>query len=320
MPAWRGAIGLLCLLPPLVAARAEQVTIHLVVQGSATTSVVAASHTVDDAHFCSAAADPWSAPDVPDTRGPPFPFYRLVFGQDEAEADLDSPGPSIGLALSDYDDETRTHSDPVNDSIEVMLNGHHFVGHADMGDPGYRLSVTFRPDGHGGAFVARRLHESGTGHAVIDLDGSWHCPPVAAGLPEQTISVHRLFRGAEPARPDPVRLRLTRFDVPCLDRGCARWRVTDEDSGDAYLARVDFSHLRLARRLRREAERGEVDLLIDARVRSSRPPLVTALALQGVEPGTSPSSEALPPPEVLPTPPMPPPEPPAAPIPEASLR
>lgn len=293
MPVRRGAIGLLCLLLPLAAARAEEVRIHLIAPGEAG-ATASAAHRVDDAHFCSAAADPWAAPDVPDRRSAPFPFYRLVFGQDEADADLDSPGPSVGLALSNYDPEARTHSDPVNDSIEVVLNGHHFVGHAGMNDPGYRLTVTFRADGRGGAFVAQRLQERGTGHATLDLQGDWECPPVAAGLLEQTIAVHRLFRGAVPARPDPVRLRLSHFDVPCLDRGCAAWRVTDEDTGDAYLARVDLSRLRLARRLRREAERGEVDLLIGAELRGGSPPRVVALRLEGVEPTPPPPEEEAP--------------------------
>lgn len=284
MPVRRGAIGLLWLLLLRPAgAGAEEVKLRLVAPAGHATPVTVA-HAVDAAHFCSAAADPWVAPDVPDRRSAPFPFYRLVFGQADPEAELDRPGPSIGLALSNYDPALRTHRDPVNDSIEVVLNGHHFVGHAGMNDPGYRLTVTWRADGRGGSFIARRLQESGTGHATLDLRGDWECPPVAAGLLERTISVHRLFRGAVPARPDPVRLRLQRFDIPCLDRRCAGWRVTDEDSGTAYLARVDFSRLRLARRLLREAERGEVDLLIGAVVHDGRPPRVIAVRLEGVEP------------------------------------
>lgn len=294
MPVRRGAIGLLCLLLPLAPARAEEVRIHLIAQDNAV-ATVSAAHRVDDAHFCSAAADPWTAPDVPDSRGAPFPFYRLVFGQDEADADLDSPGPSIGLTLSNYAPDARTHSDPVNDSIEVVLNGRHFVGHAEMNDPDYHLAITYRVDGRGGAFVARRLHETGTGHGTLDLRGEWQCPPVAAGLPEQTIAVHRLFAGAVPARPDPVRLRLTHSEIPCLDRGCARWRVTNEDNGETYLARVDLSRLRLARRLRREAERGEVDLLIGAEVRRGLRPRVIALILDGVEPAPPPPEEEEPP-------------------------
>ena len=114
------------------------------------------------------------------------------------------------------------------------------------------------------------------------MEGTWECPPVAADLPEQTVSVHELFPGAVPARPDLTPLRIARFDIPCLDRGCAGWRVTDEDTGSAYLARVDFSRLRLARALRQQVERGEVDLLVGADVRRGDPPRVIALTLDGV--------------------------------------
>lgn len=300
----RAALALLALLLPLAAARAEEVRVHLIAHGGLTADATATSR-LDAAHFCSAAADPWAAPDVPDERGPPYPFYRLVFGQNGADAGLARPGPAIGLALSDYDPEDHTHADPVNDSIEVMLDGHHFVGHADMDDPGFHLAVTYRADGRGGAFVALGLRESGTGHARINLAGTWTCPPVAAGLPDIDVSVHRLFKGATPILPEPIPLRVTRSSIPCLDRGCAGWRVTDEESGTAYLARVDLSRLHLARRLRREAERGEIALLIDARVVGSRPPRVIAIELQGVEPA--------------PPPPAPPPAPRAPPIPEASL-
>ena len=299
MPVWRGALAVLALVAPL-AAQADEVRVRLIAHGGVTVEA-AAGHSSDAAHFCSAAADPWTAPDLPDPRGTPFPFYRLVFGQGAAGADLDAPGPSIGLALSNYAPDAGAHSDPVNDSIEVVLNGRHFVGHAGMKDAGYRFAVTFREDRRGGGFVARHLHETGTGHATIDLEGNWECPPVAAGLPAQDVSVHRLFLGAVPARPDPIPLRLSRTGIPCVDRGCAGWRVTDEDTGTAYLARVDLSRLRLAARLRRAAERGQIDLLVGADVRRGAPPRVIALELQGVEP------------------PPPPPEDTPGPIPEAAL-
>lgn len=278
----RAAIGLLALLLPL-AAQAEQVRISLIAHGGLTAEATA-THALDDGHFCSAAADPWTAPDVPDERPPPYPFYRVVFGEDRPDAALARPGPSLGLTLSDYDQDERTHSDPLYDSIEVVLAGRHFVGHTDMRGPGFRLAVSYRPDGRGGAFVAEGLRESGTSHATIDLAGTWTCPPVAAGMPEVDVSVHNLFPGAVPARPDPTPLRITRSVIPCLDRGCARWRVTDEETGLAYLARVNLSRLHLAGRLKQEAEKGEITLLVGARVRKGAPPRVTAVELQGVEP------------------------------------
>jgi len=301
MPVRRAGLALLALLLPLAAAHAEEVQVTLVAQGALSAAASAASP-IDGAHFCSAAADPWAAPDVPDERGPPYPFYRLVFGQAGPGARLARPGPSIGLTLSDYDPEFRDHADPVNDSIEVTLDGRHFVGHADMRAPGFRLAVTFRPDGRGGAFAAHGLRETDAGRATIDLAGTWTCPPVAAELPDITVTVHRLFPGAVAAHPDPIPLRVSRSAIPCLDHGCAHWRVTDDAEGTAYLARVDLSRLHLARRLRREAERGEIDLLVGARVVASTPPRVVALELQGIAPAPPPA-----------------PGEPSAPIPEAAL-
>lgn len=309
MPAWRGALAVLALLSWPGAARADEVRLHLVAHGAIETETEAV-HAVDHAHFCSAAAAPWQDPATADGRGSPFPFYRVVFGQDAPGADLARPGPSLGLAAANYFAAATAHSDPVNDSIEVLLNGRHFVGHADLGDPGYRLAIRYREDRRGGGFVARRLRETGGGAATLDLEGQWECPPVNADVPAQQVAVHALFRGAVPARPDPTPLRLSRTDIPCVDRGCAGWRATDEATGNAYLARVDLTHLRLARALRLLAERGEVDLLVEAEVRHGTPPRVVALALDGIAP----------------TPPAaPPPAPdrardPDAAIPEAALR
>jgi hypothetical protein len=276
-----------CLAAALLAlawpARAEEVSIHLVVHGALSADVTA-SHAVDTAHFCSAAAEPWIAPDLPDSRPTPYPFYRLIFGQPEAGAELARPGPSIGLVLSNYFTAARVHSDAVNDSVELVIQGRHFVGHADMRDPGYRFAVTYREDQMGGSFVARDLHESGSGHATLDAEASWQCPPVVADTPEHVVSSHVLFRGAVPVRPDPASLRLSRSDIPCVDRGCAGWRVTDEATGLAFLARVDFGRLRLARRLRRQASDGLVDLLVSGEVRRGDPPVVVPRQLDGVEP------------------------------------
>ncbi len=283
MPAWRGTLAVLALLWWCHAAGADEVRLHLLAHGAIEAESETA-HAIDHAHFCSAAAAPWQAADVPDPRGIPFPFYRVVFGQDGPGAELARPGPSLGLAAAGYFAAATAHSDPVNDSIEVMLNGRHFVGHADLGDPGYRLAIRYRGDRRGGGFVARHLHETGGGAATLDLEGEWQCPPVNADVPAREVAVHALFAGAVPARPDPTPLRLSRTDIPCVDRGCAGWRVTDETSGHAYLARVDLRPLRLARALRRLAERGEVDLLVGGEVRQGRPPLVTALLLDGIAP------------------------------------
>lgn len=288
MPAWCRALSLLAVLAsltaaPVAAAQAQEIRLRLIARGAITADVTVV-HVADRAHFCSAAADPWTSPPTPDTRPTPFPFYRLVFGQAAPAADLARPGPSVDLTLSNYFAASRRHDDPINDSIELMLQDHHFVGHEKMADPGYRLTVTYRADGRGGSFVARRLAETETGHGTLDVQGAWECPPITSELPVQMVSVHRLFAGATPVRPAPVPLALSRSDIPCIDRGCAGWRVTDEDSGISYLARVDLSRLHLARRLRRQAERGEVTLLIGADVRRGDPPRVIARALEGIEP------------------------------------
>jgi hypothetical protein len=296
MPRW--GLVVLLLFAPVVPAAADEVRIHLIAHG-ALEADASAAHAIDGAHFCSAAPNPWRKPDEADTRARPYPFYRLVFGQKAPTADLERPGPSIGLALSDYFAAARDHSNPADDSIEVVLEGHHFVGHAGLADPGYRFAVTYRDDRAGGGFVARHLHEVGTGRAVIDLEGNWECPPVVADEPEITVAEHRLFPGARPLLPSPHQLRLERSDIPCVDPGCASWRVTDDDSGDAFLARVDFRHLRLAAPLRREAEQGMIQLLVNAAIRPGRPPRVLPLQLAGVMPVralTLAASEAGPPP------------------------
>lgn len=283
MPAWRRILLALALLAAGGAARADEVRLHLIAHGAIEADITV-SHALDGEHFCSAAADPWTAPDVGDTRPAPYPFYRLIYGQAARDANLARPGPSIGLALSNYFTAARDHSDPVNDSIEMVIDGHDFVGHAGLQDPGYRFAVSYRDDRAGGGFVARHLHPIPEGPGTLDVVGTWECPPVAADMPEQVVSVHALFSGAVPVRPDLTPLRLTRSDIPCLDRDCARWRVTNEETGDAYLARVDFSRLRLAKLLRKEVAKGEIDLLIGADVHRGQPPRVVAVELDGVVP------------------------------------
>lgn len=291
---WRRMLCALAILLSVAAAHAEEIRIHLITHGAIEAEVTVA-HDIDRAHFCSAAPDPWTAPDGRDTRGSPFPFYRLVFGQDGPGAELAQPGPSLGLTLSNYFAAEQEHSDPVDDSIEVVLNGRHFVGHAGMEDTGYRLAVSYREDRRGGGFVARRLREEGgSGQGALDLQGNWECPAVASDLPEQEVSEHRLFAGAVPVYADPIPLRVSRSDIPCVDRDCAGWRVTNELDDTAYLARVDFSRLRLAPQLLRLVERGVVDLLIGAEVHRGDPPQVIALVLDGVEPTPPPSAKDTP--------------------------
>jgi hypothetical protein len=268
-------------------AQAQEISLRLATQGALNVST-AATHVADGAHFCSAAPDPWRTPDERDPRGPPYPFYRLIYGQLSAEAEPEKPGPSLGLTLSNYLPTVREHSDPSNDSIELMIAGRHFVGHVGLDDPAYRFAVTFREDRRGGGFVAHHLHESGTGDARLDVEGSWECPPVAADLPETAVAEHRLFPGAVPAHGEGIALRLSRSDIPCVDRRCAAWRVTDETTGDAYLARVDFRRVRLARAVRESAEQRLVDLLVSAEVRAGRPPRVVVTALSGVLPRAPP--------------------------------
>jgi hypothetical protein len=274
-------------------AQTEEVRLRVVTHG-AVQSEAEATHPVDAGHFCSASPSPWVTPAQVDTRGPPFPFYRLVFGQDSPGDVPASPGPSIGLALSNYSGAARTHSDPTNDSIELVIEGRHFVGHTGLADDtkddaGYRLAVTFREDRQGGGFVARHLLETGPAAEAdpLDVEGSWTCPPVAADLPALAIREHTLFAGAVPVRPPPVALRLTHSFIPCIDRGCAAWRITEEESGAAYLARVDFRQLHLSRGLRRLAEKGVVNLLVSADIRPGLPPLVVPRILAGVAPRES---------------------------------
>jgi hypothetical protein len=260
-------------------ARADEVWLHLTATGTVQADA-AAVHARDGAHFCSAAPDPWTAPGARDDRTAPFPFYRLVFGQASPADEPESPGPSIGLALSDYAPAVRNHSDPANDSIELVIAGRHFIGHSGLTDPGYHFAVTYRADRHGGGFVARHLHEAGTGAGIIDVAGSWRCPPVAAGLPEVTVRAHRLFAGAVPVHAEATQLRLTRSG--------AGWQVIDQTTGEAFIARVDLRPLHLARSIRRQAESGRAALLVDATVRPGDPPLVVARLLAGVEPCTEP--------------------------------
>jgi hypothetical protein len=282
--AGRAAVAaIIALQAGAVPAGAAEVGLTLQVTGAVETTATAA-HRTDGGHFCSAAPDPWVAPDAIDPRASPYPFYRVVFGQTAPEEEPDAPGPSLGLALSNYFAAARDHGGGSSDSIELVIKGRHFVGHAGLGDPDYRLVVSFRTDREGGGFVAHHLHESGTGDGVIDVAGNWHCPAVAADQPVRQVREHKLFDGAVPVVAEATHLRLTHTDAPCRGRTCAGWQVIDQGTGEAFMARVDFRRLKLARGLRRQAEHGTVVLLVDGDVRPGEPPRVVPRLLAGVEP------------------------------------
>lgn len=262
-------------------------------------------HDADEAHFCSAAPDPWADRAALDPRATPFPFYRVVFGQPSPRDELEGPGPSLGLAVSNYFAAARQHSARDLDSIELVIAGRHFVGHGGLDDPGYSLTVTFRDDGRGGGFAARRLHEIGAG-GVIDVAGNWQCGAVAAPAPEVAVRAHALFAGAEKLVAEPTHLRLRHAGAPCRAPVCADWQVIDQSSGDAYRARVDLRRLRLAAALLARAEAGELELLVDASVAPGDPPTVTAALLAGVLPTDAPPPALSQPPPSTPPPSTPP--------------
>lgn len=274
------------------AVQAQELTLRLSASGDWQAQATA-GHIVDGSHFCSAAPDPWSDPDGYDSRATPFPFYRVVFGQASPEDEPDSPGPSLGLALSNYFAAARQHSDPANDSIELVIEGRHFVGHAGLADPYYGIDVSFRDDRRGGSFVARHLHEDGTGSNVIDVVGDWQCAPVAADVPEVAVQAHTLFAGAQVLRAEPTHLRLQRTELICPPARCADWRVIDQGTGEAFMARVDLHRLHLARKLRQMAETGAVELMVDGAIKPGDPPRVVARMLAGVQPVMQPVVQPL---------------------------
>jgi hypothetical protein len=275
---------------PAGAAHVDDIALQIATIGDLR-SEASVRHGLDGAHFCSTAPDPWTDPIALDGRATPFPFYRVVFGQASPEDEPDRPGPSLGLALSNYFAAARAHSDQANDSIELVIGGRHFVGHSGLDDPGYHLTVTFNEDRQGGGFAARHLHETGSGNGVIDVAGNWQCAPVAADPAEVTVRAHTLFAGAQPLRAEATHLRLWRADLPCIGSACGDWRVIDQTTGDAFMAKVDLRRLRLARALRRMAETGAVELLVDADIRPGDPPSVVPHALAGVQPVFAPDAD-----------------------------
>lgn len=269
---------------PTPAQRPAIVRLRLVASG-AVHMTAEAEAAVDGAHFCSAARDPWRAPNERDARPAPYPFYRVVFGQSAPDRTPDFPGPTMGLALSSYFARAREHSDPANDSIEIVLGGRHFVGHSGVTDPEYRLAATFRDDGEGGGVIASHLQENGTGNGMVDIAATWSCPRVSADMPEMALRTHALFSGATPVRAEPRQLRLFRFQESCKARiRCADWRAIDQSTGEAIAVRVSLRRLKLGRALRAWVDDGSVDLTVDADVSSDDPPRVVPYRLLGVQP------------------------------------
>ncbi|CAH2600216.1 conserved protein of unknown function [Rhodovastum atsumiense] len=242
-------------------------------------ATIAASHAMDAAHFCSAAADPWGGDRRIDIRPAPFPFYRMVFGQSGPGEKLASPGPSLAITLSRWSSPAHPgwiedHEDPANDSVEVLLDGRHFVGHAELPEPGSRLQFAYRPDGAGGGFLARGLRELG-GQGVLDIEGTWSCPPIDTALPEVVVGVRPLFAAASATAIVPVlpfRLR---------HRGEA-WQAVGPD-GEAFAVTVRFVQPRPDAVLG-WAGRGEVDLLVEAELQGGAPPELVVRRLTGMLP------------------------------------
>jgi hypothetical protein len=259
---------------------AQAIGFELTAKG-AVAADVEVSHAVDAAHFCSAAADPWAGDRRVDIRPSPFPFYRVVFGQAGPAAELERPGPSLGIALSHWappggDGWVQDHEDPLNDTFELVLQGRLFVGHPGQAAPVPRLQFAWRDDGRGGGFLATGLQEIG-GDGRLTVEGSWSCPAIDTALPEVAVRAHRLFRGAVSASAAPPRLAYS------LHREGELWRAAGPD-GTAFVVAVDLRPLRLAPLLRGWAEAGKVVLLVNGEVRNGVPPRMVVRGLNGVMP------------------------------------
>ena len=279
----RRAVPILCVpLLALLTGRAPAQTVSLELQTKgAVVATVEVSNPVDAAHFCSAAADPWGADRQVDTRPAPFPFYRVVYGQSGPDAELQQPGPSLGITLSHWvppaaDDGTGDHEDPLHDSFELVIEGRHFVGHAGLPDPAPRLQFAWRDDGRGGAFLVTGLQELG-GDGRLDAEGTWACPAIDQALPEVAVAPRPLFAGAVVASADPPLLPFA------LQRVGDRWRATGED-GAGFTAEADLSPLRLSPMLRAWADAGQTVLLVQGEMYDGDPPRLIARRLDGVTP------------------------------------
>jgi hypothetical protein len=262
------------------AADRQTIGIDLRVRG-AVDAQVAVKRPVDGANFCSAAADPWSADQTLDIRPAPFPFYRVVFGQPGPGAPLDRPGPSLGITLSrwlppDRPGWAEEHQETANDTFDLVIEERHFVGHGGLSNPVPRMLFAWRDDGRGGGFLVTGLHEVG-GDGVLDVEGTWSCPPIDESLPEVSVVPRRSPPDAVPATAAPPVLPFR------LRRIGDAWWVTAPD-GQARLVAPDLGRLRLAEPLRAGAERGQLVLLVQGELREGDPLRLVARHLQGVMP------------------------------------
>ncbi len=112
--------------------------------------------------------------------------------------------------------------------------------------------------------------------------------------------------GAEAA--EPSHLRLFHMNSACHVRPCAEWRALDQGGGDSFDAVADLTPLHLAPRLRVQALRGQIDLLVNATVSHAtiggrEITRVTVHRLLGVEPHRAvvPAAEPEPPTTTAPT-------------------
>lgn len=262
-----------------VPARAELLTVDLHASGAVIVNIEMA-HDLDAAHFCAASADPWGPDHRVDPRPPPYPFYRVVFGQAGPAAALERPGPSLSISLSHWEPPggqgwVEDHEDQGRDRFDLVVDGRHFTGGPGL-EPPPRLQFAYRDDGKGGAFLATGLHEE-EGEGRLDVEGTWSCPEIDLSLTEVTVAQHPLFKGSIPATAAPPRLRLS------LHRDGRKWRATGED-GRAFPTEVDLRALRLAPNLLAWAEAGQVVLLVEAEVTGGRRARVVAQRLDGVMP------------------------------------
>ena len=65
---------------------------------------------------------------------------------------------------------------------------------------------------------------------------------------------------------EPSHLRLFHINSACHERPCAEWRAVEQSGGDGFDAVADLAPLHLAPRLRNQALRGQIDLLVNATV------------------------------------------------------
>ncbi len=91
------------------------------------------------------------------------------------------------------------------------------------------------------------------------------------------------------AAAEPSHLRLFHINAACHEKPCAEWRAMDQSGNDGFDAVADLTPLHLAPRLRSQALRGQIDLLVNATVSHAtvggrEVTRVTVHRLVGVEP------------------------------------